>query len=127
MVTLSPNKFTMDVKIEFSPLLLPSEKDDEDKEKDKDKEKKKAKLRARKFKEIVNTVCAILNTSKQSVKFILVSKDYAYTDKNEDDIARAIEQKLEVTFGVGTTKDVFKKLPQTTKTNCDNDTKSILI
>ena len=86
----------MELTVEFSPLSVSGDKG-------------KPKL-----KEILNAVCAILNSSKRGGKLILFSgsKDLLYSQKNADDITRKIEQKLQDTFGVEKTIDFFDKIQQ---------------
>jgi tetratricopeptide (TPR) repeat protein len=83
----------MDLRIEFSSSLANS--------------KAKGKL-----KEILNAVCAILNSSKQGGKLILFSESGPYSDKNADDITRKIEQISEATFGLEATCEIIDKIPQ---------------
>ena len=83
----------MDLRIEFSSSLANS--------------KAKGKL-----KEILNAVCAILNSSKQGGKLILFSESGPYSDKNADDITRKIEQIFEATFGLEATCEIIDKIPQ---------------
>ena len=86
----------MELRVEFSPSSVSGDKG-------------KPKL-----KEILNAVCAILNSSKRGGKLILFSgsKDLLYSQKNADDITRKIEQKLQDTFGVEKTIDFFDKIQQ---------------
>ena len=90
----------MDLRIEFSSSLASSTK------------KNNANSAKKKLKEILNAVCAILNSSKQGGKLILFSESGPYSDKNADDITRKIEQIFEATFGLEATCEIIDKIPQ---------------
>ena len=63
-----------------------------------------------KIKEVLNAICAILNSCRSGGKLILFSMS-AYTKKNSDDITRKIEQKLEETFGLEVMREIIEKIP----------------
>ena len=75
---------------------------------DKKKKDDKAKL-----KDILNAVCAILNSSKEGGKLIVFSESLPYSPKDADDITRKIEQKLETTFGLEATREIINKISRT--------------
>ena len=64
-----------------------------------------------KIEEVLNAICAILNSRKDDGKLILFSET-SYTKKNLDDITRRIEQKLEKTFSLLATLEIIDKIRQ---------------
>lgn len=64
-----------------------------------------------KLKEIVNAICAVVNSCKEGGQLILFSKSSPYSQKMADDITRKIEQKLESTFDAKLVYDIMDKIP----------------
>ena len=88
----------MEFKIEFAPSSASDTK----------KQNDRAKL-----KQLLNAVCAILNTCKEGGKLILFSESHPYSMKDADDITRKIEQKIQTTFGLEAMREILNKIPQT--------------
>ena len=70
-----------------------------------------------KLREILNAVCAILNSFKEGGKLIVFSESRPYSQKDADDITRKIEQKLQGSFGQGEACKIITKIPSDTVEN----------